>query len=96
MSKYDAVPHPMIRIPRDDEAGTPARNIIIDDDTNTVLWSEDDGSFHNVAGTVQDWREAVEDVNADQVDWDEVEVFVQSNLSEPELCLQFLSELKEV
>lgn len=91
MGKFDAVPHPMIRIRAED---TPARNIIINDSTHTVLWAEGDGTFYNVAGTVHDWREAVEDEDADQLSWADVEEFVQASLTEPDLCLQFLSELK--
>lgn len=98
---YNEVPHAMVRVPhevlKDNEGNvtgsTPARNVIIDDDTLTVVWTDEDGQYYTGEGTVTTWRNTVHDENAQPVDRSVVEGHVRDNFQEPDLCLEFLAEL---
>ena len=91
MGKYDAVPHAMVRIPHGEDQI--ARNVIIDNDTNTVVWSDEDGNFYIDEGDLKTWREVVDGEGTLPVERGEAEEHVNANFEEPELCLEFLSEL---
>lgn len=92
MSKYDVVPHAMVRV-HPGENDITAKRVIIDNDSDLVVWSDEHGDYFRDNGNVGNWRDAVTD-DAEPASKDAVVALVRSDFTEPELCLEFLSELE--